>query len=165
MVASVPLHDPVTADGQRFRAQARIASAMDVFAKGDTVWPSVVGQANGAMADWAAYPVQLGTGLASARFTAWDSAAGDETYDLYLYRDAQLIATTHPFTAPDSGVTDVPANNARGPTPSSSPQVLELTNPAPGRYVVVVNRAKVGTVNAVTGDFGSFVLTLDEIGA
>jgi hypothetical protein len=137
---------------------------MDVFAKGDTVWPSVVGQANGAMADWATYPVQLGSGLSKARFTAWDAAAGDETYDLYLYRDAVLIASTHPFTAPDSGVTDVPTNNARGPTPSSSPQVLELTNPASGRYVVVVDRARVGSVNAITGDFGSYVLALDEIG-
>jgi subtilisin family serine protease len=163
VLASVPLHDPVTSAGNVPGAQARIASAMDVFAKGDTVWPSVVGQANGAMADWATYPVQLGSGLARARFTAWDSAAGDETYDLYLYRDAQLIASTHPFTTPGSGVTDEPTNNARGPTSSSSPQVLELTNPAPGRYVVVVNRARVGTVNAITGDFGSYVVTLDEI--
>jgi hypothetical protein len=33
--------------------------------------------------------------------------------------------------------------------------------PAPGRHYLVVSRAKVGGVG--TGDFGSFVLTLDEV--
>lgn len=46
----------------------------------------------------------------------------------------------------------------------STPQVLELTNPAPLRYVVVVDRARVGSVNAITGDSCAYVLTLDEIG-
>jgi hypothetical protein len=41
--------------------------------------------------------------------------------------------------------------------------VLTLANPTAGRHYVVVNRAKVGGVG--TGDFGSFVLTLDEIRA
>ncbi len=42
--------------------------------------------------------------------------------------------------------------------------MLELTNPAPLRYVVVVDRARVGSVNAITGDSCAYVLTLDEIG-
>ena len=58
-------------------------------------------------------------------------------------------------------MTDVLANNARGPTPAAAPQVLTLTAPAEGRYYVAVSRAKVGSVG--TGDFGAFVLTLDEV--
>ena len=40
---------------------------------------------------------------------------------------------------------------------------VTLNAPAAGRYVLVVNRAKVGSVDAVNGDFGSFDLTLDEV--
>src|SRR5262249_21258460 len=138
-------------------------SAKDVYAKGDTTWPSAEGQAGGAMADWLGLDVELGTNLASAKFAVWDSAAGDETYDLYLYRGGVLVATTHPFTSPGSGITDTNANNARGPSTQAAPTVLSLTSPAPGRYVLVVNRAKVGSVDAVNGDFGSFDLTLDEV--
>ena len=39
--------------------------------------------------------------------------------------------------------------------------MLTVGNPAAGRHYVVVSRAKVG--GSSTGDFGSFVLTLDEI--
>ncbi len=52
------------------------------------------------------------------------------------------------------------ANNARGPSTQASPQVLSVAAPAGGRYYVAVNRAKIG--GTTTGDFGAFVLTLDE---
>ncbi|MEA2621117.1 MAG: hypothetical protein QOH61_27 [Chloroflexota bacterium] len=165
VIASVPLHDPKPASGNPPGPTGRYDSAMDVYAKGDTVWPSVVGQANGAVADWLGLGVELGTGLASATFSVWDTAAGDETYDLYLYRNAVLVASTHPFTTPNSGTTDVVANNGRGPTTSASPGTLVIPNPPAGRYVIVVNRARVGTVDAINGDFGSFTLTLDEVAA
>ena len=59
-------------------------------------------------------------------------------------------------------MTDVVANNGRGPTPAATPQMLTLTAPAAGRYYVAVSRAKVG-LGQVSADFGAFVLTLDEI--
>ena len=158
---SVALHDTATAAGNAPGPQARIASAHDVFAKGDTTWPSAVGTpGTGSSADWLVYPVNLATGLSSARFSVWDSDHGDETYDLYLYDAGYgLIAHTHPFLT--DGVTDVNANNARGPTTQASPGTLALSAPAGGRYYIVVSRAKVGGTSA--GDFGSFVLTLDEV--
>jgi subtilisin family serine protease len=165
--ASVPLHDPNPAAGNVPGPQARIVSADDVFAKDDTTWPSAAGTpGTGANADWLVYPVDLASRLDSARFAVYDSHAGDETYDLYLY-DARLdlIATTHPFVPPEteSGVTNQPENDARGPTTEASPQELLLTAPAGGRYYLAVNRAKVGGTS--TGDLGSFVLTLDEVRA
>ncbi len=132
-----------------------------MFARGDTIWPSVVGTPEtGTSADWLVYPVDLASGLSSARFSVWDADRGDETYDLYLY-DAGfgLIAHTHPFLA--DGVTDVAANNARGPTTPAAPGVLTLASPVGGRYYAVVSRGKVGGTSS--GDFGSFVLTLDEV--
>lgn len=162
--AFVPLHDPNGADGNAPGPQARIASAADVFAKDDTTWPSLVGTAGtGANADWLVYRANLGAGLAEAVFRVYDAtAAGDETYDLYLYdTDFNLIKSTHPFTSEGSGVTDQTANDGRPATPESSPQELTLGAPARGRYFLVVNRAKVGGTS--TGDFGQFVLTLDEV--
>jgi hypothetical protein len=159
--AVVALHDTATAAGNTPGPQARIVSAHDVFGRGDTTWPSAVGTpGTGSNADWLVYPVNLAAGLSSARLSVWDSAVGDETYDLYLY-DAGfgLVASTHPFAA--DGVTDVQANNGRGPTTQASPGVLTLTAPAGGRYYVAVSRAKIG--GTTSGDFGSFVLTLDEV--
>jgi hypothetical protein len=69
-----------------------------------------------------------------------------------------LVASTHPFAAP--GVTDVNANRSRGPSTPQSPP-LTLSSPAGGTYYVVVSRARIGGANS--GDFGSFVLTLDEV--
>jgi subtilisin family serine protease len=158
--ASVPLHDPNTGAGSSPPgAQARVTSAHDVYAKDDTVWPSAAGQALGATADWLVYPLQLGSGLAQAQLGVYDSDQGDETYDLYVYDSAyNLYASTHPFAAP--GVTDVNQNNARGPSTPQSPP-LTLTSPSAGTYYVVVSRARIGGMTS--GDFGSFVLTLDEI--
>ena len=159
--ASVALHDTSTAPGSA-GAQATFTSAPDVFAKYDTVWPSAAGAAGtGAGSDWIVFPVELGSGLREARFRVHDSAAGDETYDFYVYGPAlELRASTHPFAAP--GVTDVRANDARGPSTASNPQVLALQSPQAGRHYVAVSRAKVGFLPG-SGDFGSFVLTLDEI--
>lgn len=158
--ASVALHDPDVAAGNAPGPQARIASARDVFSRGDTIWPSIVGAANGSAADWLVYPVELGAGLSEARFTVYDADAGDETYDLYLYDDRfDLVATTHPLV---EGVTDPVANSSRGATPPGAPAQLVLRTPARGRHYVVVSRAKTG-LNA--GDFGRFVLTLDEVRA
>jgi len=110
--ASVGLHDPDPAAGNAPGAQARIASDRDIFAKGDTIWPSVVGAANGATGDWQVFPVDLAAGLATARFSIVDTAAGDETYDLYLYdASLDLVASSHPFAA--DGTTDVGANDQR----------------------------------------------------
>jgi hypothetical protein len=159
--ASVPLHDRNSKAGGTPGPQARIASKHDVFAKGDTTWPSVVGSpGTGSSADWLVYPVDLAPGLTTARFAAWDSDQGNETYDLYLY-DARfdLIASTHPFLA--AGVTDQQANNARGPSTAAAPAALTLMAPAAGRYYVAVSRARVGGTSV--GDMGSFVLTLDEV--
>jgi uncharacterized repeat protein (TIGR01451 family) len=159
--ASVALHDPDPAAGNAPGPQARIASAHDVFAKDNTTWPSAAGTpGTGANADWLVYPVDLASGLDSARFSVYDADVGDETYDLYLYDSKfDLITSTHPFAS--AGVTDVNANNARGPSTKEAPQVLLLTAPAGGRYYLAVNRAKIG--GTTTGDFGAFVLSLDEV--
>jgi subtilisin family serine protease len=163
VLASVALHDPNRADGNAPGPQARVASGRDVFAKDDTSWPSAAGTAGtGANADWLVYPVELAEGLDRARFFVHDAATGDETYDLYLY-DSQLdlVASTHPFLA--GGVTDPVANDARGPSTQIEPQTLTVESPAAGRHYVAVSRAKVGGTSV--GDFGSFVLTLDEVRA
>jgi subtilisin family serine protease len=161
--ASVALHDPVAARGDQPGPQARIVSANDVYAKWTTVWPSAAGSAGtGAGSDWLVYPVDLGPGLAEARFSVYDAAAGDETYDLYLYgSDYDLVASTHPFAA--EGVTHVNANDARAPSTPVAPQTLALQAPAAGRYYLAVSRAKVDPLPG-SGDFGAFVLTLDEAG-
>jgi subtilisin family serine protease len=159
--ASVALHDLDPARANQPGAQARVASAGDVYAKTDTIWPYVPGSGvTGAGSDWLVHPVELGAGLAEARFSVYDAAAGDETYDLYLYDQSyELVASTHPFAA--EGVTDVVANQGRLPSTAAAPQVLTLASPAAGRYYVAVSRAKVGFTS--TGDFGAFVLTLDEV--
>jgi subtilisin family serine protease len=161
--ASVPLHDPNPAAGNAPGPQARITSARDVFAKDDTTWPSVAGSpGTGANADWLVHPVTLANGVSEARISVYDSDRGDETYDVYVYdRRLDLVASTHPFLAP--GVTNMPANDARGPSTQADPQRLVLSAPAAGRYYVAVSRAKVGGTS--TGDFGAFVLTLDEVRA
>jgi len=164
--ASVALHDPNRAAGNAPGPQARVTSAHDVFAKGNTTWPFLI-VAGGAAADWLVYPVNLASDLSEARFSVYDSddppgaPAPNDTYDLYVY-DSNLdyLDSTHPFLAP--GVTDTDTNDARGPSTQASPQVLSLSAPEGGRYYLVVNRAKPN--GAAVGDFGSFVLTLDEIG-
>jgi hypothetical protein len=139
--ASVALHDADKASANQPSPQARIASARDVYAKANTLWPSVAGSSGtGSGADWLVYPVELGASLGEARFSVHDAAAGDES----------------------RGVTDVAANDARGPTTAAAPQVLTLGAPASGRYYVAVSRAKVGPLPG-SGDFGAFVLTLDEV--
>ncbi|MBD0347530.1 MAG: S8 family serine peptidase [Thermoleophilia bacterium] len=160
--ASVPLHDANRVAGVSSGAQSSVASALDVFAKGDTVWPSAAGSAGtGSSADWLVYPVELAAGLSAARFSVHAVSPSDETYDLYIYdADLDLDATTHPFSQP--GVTDLSANAERGSTPSGAPQILTLPSPAPGRYYVAVSRAKLGGGGA--GSFGSFLLRLDERG-
>jgi len=160
--ASVALHDPGRTRGNVPGPQARIVSGGDVYAKADTIWPSVAGSAGtGAGSDWLVYPVELAAGLSEARFTVYDAAAGDETYDLYVYdSDHALLESTHPFGA--EGVTDVQENNSRGPSTASAPQALTLTAPAGGRYFLAVSRAKVGLLPG-SGDFGAFVVTLDEV--
>jgi subtilisin family serine protease len=163
--AAVAFHDPNRAAGNAPGPQARVTSLRDVFARDDTTWPSVIGAAAGSQSDWLVFPVELGAGLTSATFRIYDSFTGDdeETYDLYLYEaDLDLEATTHPFLPPGfSGVTDMAANNARGPSTEASPQVLMIANPSAGRHYLAISRAKVG--GAGVGDFGSFVLTLDEV--
>jgi uncharacterized repeat protein (TIGR01451 family) len=159
--ASVALHDISTTVANQPGPQARIASAADVYAKFDTQWPFVPGSGiTGAGSDWLVYPVELGSQLSEARFSVYDAAVGDETYDLYVYdEDYALVASTHPFAA--AGVSDVSANQARGPSTAAAPQVLTIASPAAGRHYVVVSRAKIGGVGS--GDFGKFVLTLDEV--
>jgi subtilisin family serine protease len=162
--AAVALHDTNLAAGNAPGAQAKVTSALDVFAKGDTVWPSVAGQVvSGALSDWLVYPVDLASGLTRARFAVWDTATdpATETYDLYLY-DANLNyeTSTHPFTSP--GVTNVVANADRAASSRDAPQVLTVTAPAAGRHYLVVSRARIGGLCPCTGDVGSFALTLDE---
>ena len=159
--ASVALHDPDPAAGNLPGPQAAIASAVDVFAKGDTTWPSAVGTAGtGASADWLVHPVDLAAELSSVTFEAYDAAAGDETYDLYLYdADLDLVASTHPFAAP--GITDQAANASRPPSTAAAPQRLSVATPAAGRHYLVVNRARVGGTTA--GDMGAFALRVDEV--
>ena len=160
--ASVALHDPGFSSGNLPGPQARITSAGDVYAKATRSGPPRrARRAPGAGSDWLVHPVDLATGLREARFSVYDAAAGDETYDLYVYRaDHSLLASTHPFAA--EGVTDVQANNARGPSTPSAPQLLTLTAPPAGRYYLAVSRARVGLLPG-SGDFGAFVLRLDEI--
>ncbi|HXF97184.1 MAG TPA: S8 family serine peptidase, partial [Gaiellaceae bacterium] len=162
VLASVALHDANGDAGALGGAQAALSSTRDVFAKADTVWPSAAGAAGtGAGSDWLVFPVELAAGLREARFTAYDAAAGDETYDLYLYGPGyDLLASTHPFAAP--GVTDPLANEARGPSTAAAPARLVVAAPAPGRHYLVVSRARVGGVSAA-GDFGAFSLALDEV--
>jgi hypothetical protein len=158
------MHDSNVLAGNAPGPQAQ-ASLSEVFAKNDTYWPSVVGSTGtGASSDWNVYAVDLGAGLSRAVFRVADTASGKDTYDLYLYAAAfNLLVSTHPGA--DVGVTDAAANDARGPTPPSSPQVLSIPTPAPGRYYLVVNRAKIGAalVPAAAGSFGSFALPLDEV--
>jgi uncharacterized repeat protein (TIGR01451 family) len=158
--ATVALHD-TDPSVDNTGPQAQIDSAHDVFAKDNTTWPSAAGTpGTGANADWLVYPVELAVGLSEARFSVYDAAAGDETYDLYLYdSEFDLITSTHPFLS--DGVTNTNMNNERGASTQTSPQKLELSAPAGGRYYLAVNRAKVG--GTTTGDFGAFVLKLDEI--
>lgn len=160
--ASVALHDTRAAAGVTGGTQARVSSVRDVFGKADTIWPSAAGAAGtGAGSDWLVFPVELAGGLREARFSVYDAVPDAETYDLYLYDAAHsLIASTHPFSAP--GVTDPVANNARGPSTQASPERLVVTSPVAGRHYVVVSRAKIGGTG--TGDFGAFVLMLDEVG-
>ncbi|HEX9635120.1 MAG TPA: S8 family serine peptidase [Candidatus Limnocylindria bacterium] len=161
--ASVALHDPDAAEGNAPGPQARVASGLDVFAKDDTIWPSAAGAApTGSNADWLVFPVELAAGLTEARFSVFDAAVGNETYDLYLYDSRlDLISSTHPFL-PLGDTTDHNANAARGPSTAASPQVLSIATPASGRHYVVVSRARIG--GTTSGDFGAFVMTLDEIG-
>ena len=162
VLAAVALRDTNSAANNAPGPQARVASAHDVFAKDDTTWPSAAGSAGtGSGADWLVYPVDIGSGRREARFTVHDAAAGDETYDLYLYDSShRLVASTHPFLAP--GVTDRVANNSRAASTAAAPQVLSVASPAAGRYFVAVSRARIG--GTTSGDFGAFVLTLDERG-
>ena len=162
--AAVTLHDPNIARGNAPGPSAAIQTARDVFAKQDTTWPSVVGQpGTGSSADWLVQPVDLAAGLTEAVFSAWDTAGLGNTYDLYVY-DARfdLVASTHPFAS--DGVTDVSANDARGPSTAAAPARLVLSAPAGGRYYLALSRAKVGR-NAVTasGDMGSAAIWLDEV--
>lgn len=159
--ASVALHDPDPAAGNEPGPQAGITSERDVYGKGDTTWPSALGTAGtGAGADWLVYPVDLAADLSAAVFRAHDAAAGDETYDLYLYdADLDLVASTHPFAAP--GVTDQVANGSRPPSTATAPQVLTIRTPAAGRHYLVVSRARIG--GTTPGDMGAFALTVDEV--
>lgn len=160
---AVSLHDLDAAAGNAPGPQAVIAAERDVFAKDDTLWPSAAGAALGATADWRVYPVDLSAGLGEARFAVVDTAAGDETYDIYVY-DARLdlLASSHPFLAP--GVSDQQAQSERGPSTADDPTVVTLRAPAAGRHYVAVNRARIGGGPLTAGgDFGAFLLTLDEV--
>ena len=162
--ASVALHDIEPGAGNAPGPQARIASARDVFAKDDTIWPSAAGSAGtGAASDWLVYPVELGGGLTEARFSVYDAAAGDETYDLYLYSSRLHAAREHaPVRLGRRHATMRSRTTRAAPSTAAAPQVLTLAAPAAGRYYVAVSRAKVGDLPA-SGDFGAFVLTLDEV--
>ena len=164
VLVTVPLHDANTAAGS-VGPQGAYASDRDVFGKADTIWPSVLGAANGAGADWTVFPVDLANDLGEVVISAYDTAgAADETYDLYLY-DAHLdlVASTHPFTSDRSGVTDVTAT--RTPSSEASPALLRIPTPAGGRHYLAVNRAHV--VDDPPGypsqSVGSFALRLDEV--
>ena len=165
--AAVAMHDPDPAEGNASGPQAA-ASLSDVFAKSDTLWPSVIGSAGtGAGSDWNVYAVELAAGLSEARFSVYDSATDTETYDLYVYdSNLDLISSTHPFLPPNdaSGATDVNAYNSRPGSTAATPQTLSLVTPAAGRHYVVVNRAVKGRPGPQpAGTFGAFRLTLDEI--
>lgn len=163
--ATVAFHDSDPAAGNAPGPQAAYSSARDVFAKDDTLWPSVAGQALGSTADWLVYPVELAANLTSASFAVWDTAAGNETYDLYLYdSNLDLISSSHPFAA--DGVSDAAAQSQRGPSTAGSPTVVTLAAPPAGRHYVAVSRARIGNGPIdPKGDFGSFRMTLDEVGA
>jgi hypothetical protein len=161
---TVPLHDANAAAGS-VGAQGAYASDRDVFGKTDTIWPSVLGAANGAGADWTVFPVDLAADLDEVVISAYDTAAvADETYDLYLY-DAHLdlVASTHPFTSDRSGVTDVTAT--RTPSSEASPSLLRIPTPAGGRHYLAVNRAHVidDPPGYPSQSVGSFALRLDEV--
>lgn len=158
--ASVALHDPDPSAGNAPAPQAQLRSERDVYAKADTVWPSLAGAAGGSGADWLVYPVELAADLSELRASVHDADGGDETYDLYLYDAAlDLVASTHPFAAP--GVTDVAADGERPASTASAPQELVVRSPAGGSHYLAVSRSRVGGNSA--GDFGQFVLTLDEV--
>lgn len=162
--AVVALHDVDPAAGNAPGAQAAYSSARDVFAKDDTIWPSAAGAALGSTADWLVYPVELAPGLNSATFRAWDTDAGNETYDLYLYdENLDLVATSHPLV---DGATIVALQAARSASTESTPTLVTLTAPPAGRHYVAVSRARIGRgpIDPI-GDFGSFRLTLDEVAA
>jgi hypothetical protein len=162
--ASVALHDANTA-ANALGAQARVDTPLDVFAKGDTLWPAIGGQAiSGALSDWRVYPVELASKLKSATFTVWDSStAGDDTYDLYLYdSNLALETSTHLWLGNRPGYTDVNANKARPASTAVDPLHLVVSAPTAGRHYLVVSRARVGALTPGTGDFGSYSLRLDE---
>ena len=133
--ASVALHDPDGAAGNAPGPQARLVSDRDVYAKGDTTWPSAAGTAGtGASADWLVYPVELADGLGSASFAVYDAAAGDETYDLYLYdRSLALLGSTHPFVA--SGVTDQAATETARRPRRARPNASSSRPPPPVHFI------------------------------
>ncbi len=163
--ASVALHDPDPAAGNAPGPQAALDSAVDVFAKSDTIWPSVAGQpGTGSNADWLVHPVDLAAGLSAATWTAWDPA-GRDTYDLYLYDERlDLVASTHPFAA--AGVSDPDAARGRPPSTAAAPAILSVRTPAGGRYHLVVSRAGVGRTGLQpAGDMGAYRLRLDEVRA
>ena len=166
VLVTVPLHDADTAAGS-VGAQGAYASDRDVFGKTDTIWPSVLGAANGAGADWTVFPVDLAADLGEVVVSAWDTTgAADETYDLYLYDSRlDLVASTHPFTSDRSGVTDATA--ARTPSSESAPALLRVATPAGGRHYLAVNRAHVvdDPPGYPTQSVGSFALRLDEVRA
>ena len=161
--AVVAMHDSDPAAGNAPGAQAAYDSARDVFAKDDTIWPSAAGAALGSTADWLVYPVELAPNLGTATFRAWDTDVGNETYDIYVY-DAHLdlIASSHPLA---DGATIVPLQATRTASTEADPTLVTLTAPPPGRHYVAVSRARIlrGPIDPI-GDFGSFRLTLDEVG-
>lgn len=163
--ASVVMHDPDPAAGNTPGAQAKVVSVRDVFAKDDTLWPSAAGQALGATADWLVYGVELAPGLSSATFAVWDTDAGTETYDIYVYdANLDLVDSSHPFAA--DGVSDAAAQAQRPASTATAPTTVTLVAPPSGRHYIAVNRARIGRgpIDPI-GDFGSFTMTLDEVGS
>ena len=116
--AAVALHDPNRGSGQCSRAPGarRLRARRVRQGRHDLALGGRSGR-HGAEADWLVFPVELAAGLDRARVQGLRRRSrGDETYDLYLYEaDLDLLASTHPF-ARRAGVTDVVANNARGPS-------------------------------------------------
>ena len=100
---SVALHDP----NDDARQPARPAGTDRLRRRTSTRSSTPCGRSSpgsgvtGAGSDWFVYPVELGSRLTEARFSVYDAAAGDETYDLYLYdADYDLLATLAPVRAP-----------------------------------------------------------------
>ncbi len=155
--ADVALADQNPAAGKLAGKQSKVTVGR-VYAKDDTSWPSAEGQSGtGSNADWITYPLALQAGATQVTLKVFD-VAGADTYDLYLYDgDHDLVASTHPFLAP--GVTDVNAQDARGPSTAAQPAVLSATGLGDGPYEVVVSRAKVGGTS--TGTFGAYTLSVD----